>query len=115
MFGPEKEGQPSFQMELSGNFGSCVPLRQDSAGTIRLGSNSPFDAPIIDPNILSTKKDIEQLVECLRDYLLPFFKGLMEQGLLSPGNIDPDSSDEELYNFVLQNVGSNHHPTGFGL
>jgi choline dehydrogenase len=112
MFGPEWEGQTSFQMELSGNFGSCVPLRQDSQGTVRLQSNSTADPPLIDPNILSTQNDIDRLVECLRDYLLPFFKGLIAKGLLSPGNINPDASDEELYDFVVANVGTNHHPVG---
>jgi choline dehydrogenase len=112
MFGPEPEGQTSYQMELSGNFGSCVPLRQESAGTVRLQSNSSLDAPLIDPNVLSTSNDVEALVVCLRDFLLPFFKGLIAKDLLSPGNIDPDASDEDLQTFVINNIGTNHHPVG---
>jgi choline dehydrogenase len=112
MFGPEPTGLTKFQIELSGNYGSCVPLRQESHGTVRLQSNSPFALPLIDPNVLSTTNDIDQLVECLRDYLLPFFDGLIQQGLLSPGNLDPSATDEELRSFVIQNVASNHHPVG---
>jgi choline dehydrogenase-like flavoprotein len=44
--------------------------------------------------------------------LLPFFKGLIAKGLLSPGNINPDADDEELNDFVVANVGTNHHPVG---
>jgi choline dehydrogenase len=112
MFGPEPEGQTSYQMELSGNFGSCIPLRHDSVGTVRLQSNSALDAPLIDPNILSTSNDVETLVDCLRDFLLPFFKGLIAKDLVSPGSIDPDASDEDLLTFVINNIGTNHHPVG---
>jgi choline dehydrogenase len=112
MFGPEPEGQTSYQMELSGNFGSCVPLRHDSAGTVRLQSKNSLDAPLIDPNILSTSNDVETLVDCLRDFLLPFFKGLIAKDLLSAGNIDPDASDEDLRTFVINNIAPNHHPVG---
>ena len=36
----------------------------------------------------------------------------MDQGLLSPGNLDPNASDDELYDFVVSNIASNHHPVG---
>ena len=112
IFGPEPTGQTKFQLEVSGNFGSCVPLRQESQGTIRLQSNSYDDQPVIDPNILSTENDVNDLVECLRDFLLPFWKNVMDQNLVSPGNLNPDATDDELKEFVLENIASNHHPVG---
>lgn len=113
MFGPETTGQTTFQFELSGNFGSCVPLRQQSAGTVRLRDEALESPPLIDPNILSVEADIDELVECLEHYLLPFFADLIEKGLMAPGNIDPSTvTTAEIRQFVLDNVASNHHPVG---
>ncbi|QRW12253.1 GMC oxidoreductase [Ceratobasidium sp. AG-Ba] len=41
-------------------------LRPTSKGKIRLRSNDPFDAPIIDPNYLSTQHDVDAIVRGMR-------------------------------------------------
>ena len=113
MYGPETSGQTSFQIEISGNYGSCVPLRQESSGTVRLKDAALESPPLIDPNILSVESDIDDLVEGLEKYVLPFFADLVAKGLLAVGNIDPSTATKaDLRRFVLDNVTTNHHPVG---
>lgn len=112
VFGPEKKGPPSYQMEISGNFGSITPLRTQSVGTVRLGS-ADVDTPVtIDPNILGTAEDVQLYVDGLRTILIPFFRSLVDQNLISEGNFDLDWNDDELVDFVFKNLETNHHPTG---
>lgn len=39
------------------------PMRQSSRGTLKLRSANPSDLPIVDPNYVSTDKDLRELVE----------------------------------------------------
>ena len=112
VFGPEPQGPTSYHMELSGTFGSIVDLRAESRGTVRLQSSNPKDPPVIDPNVLSTTRDVEALVTGLKTILIPFFTSLVNQDLVTEGNFRLSQSDDELRDWVLQNVGTNHHPTG---
>lgn len=47
-------------------------LQPQSRGTIKLGSNDPYDPPLIDPNYMADPRDVEDVVEgnveiyCLR-------------------------------------------------
>lgn len=112
VFGPEQNGPPSYQMEVSGTFGSITPLRTESVGTVRLGS-ADADTPVtIDPNIISTAEDLQLYVDGLNTILIPFFRSLVDQNLISEGNFDLNWNDEELVDFVSGNLMSNHHPTG---
>ncbi|CAM9454881.1 unnamed protein product [Laminaria digitata] len=112
IFGPEKEGPPSYQMEVSGTFGSITPLRTESVGTVRLASADP-DAPVkIDPNILATAEDLQLYVDGFKTILIPFFRSLVDQNLISEGNFNLDWNDEELVDFVVNNISTNHHPSG---
>jgi choline dehydrogenase len=110
MFGPEAKGATSYQFELSGTYGSSIPLRQQSQGTVTLNSTDPLDPPIIDPMILS--EDVDAVVLGLQNYILPFFKALVNQGALEVGNISPNATLAELQDFVATNMASNHHPVG---
>ena len=112
IFGPEERGTPSYQFEISGGFGSVVPLRAKSVGEVTLGSNNPDDAPMINPRILSSQEDLDALVTGLRFFILPFFKDLVDQGIYSVGNINPLASNKELVDFVRNNINSSHHPVG---
>lgn len=113
MFGPETSGQTTYQFTVSGNFGSVSPLRQESSGTVRLLSNNFADAPVIDPNALSTAADVDVLVTGLKDFLLPFFGNLISQGLVTAGQLDPATATEaELRTYVLDNVSPGHHAVG---
>lgn len=112
IFGPEKDGPPSFQMELSGTFGSVTPLRQDSMGSVRLQSTDPMAPPLIDPNVLGTSDDIKRLVKGLKTMLIPYFSSLVDQNLIAEASFSLSMSDDELWHYVVNNVGTNHHPTG---
>jgi|UniRef100_A0A8J9X4R4 choline dehydrogenase len=112
MFGPEQQGQPSFQFELAGNFGSVVPLRQVSTGTVRLQSSDPMASPIIDPNVLSTSSDVDNMVDGLENYLLPFFQGLIDKNLVTTNSLSPSASAEEIRQYVIERFDTNHHPVG---
>lgn len=112
-FGPETSGQTTYQLSLSGNFGSVSPLRQESVGTVLLGSSTFSDLPIIDPNVLGTTNDVDVLVAGVKDFLLPFFGSLIDSGFLSAGSLDPaTATDAEIRMYVLDNVSSGYHAVG---
>jgi choline dehydrogenase len=84
-----------------------------SRGTVRLGSSSPADAPVIDPNYLSDPDDLRMLIdgirmsreigraEALREWTRDeFFPGA---GL---------SSDAELTTYIRETVSTWFHPVG---
>ena len=112
IFGPEKDEAPSFQMELSGTFGSITPLKASSAGSLTLVSTDPSVPMSIDPNILSTAEDVELYMTGFRTILIPFFESLVEQGFITEGNFRLDVDDAELQTFIVENVSTNHHPVG---
>lgn len=115
MWGPEETGPTTYQFEISGTYGSVVALRQDSVGTVKLGSSDPQGKVVIDPNVLSTEKDVRTLVDGLKLYLLPFFQDLVDKGLVTVGafgGLDPLSTDEQLRDYVLNTVSSSYHPVG---
>ena len=112
IFGPEKNGPPSYQMEVSGNFGAITPLRTANVGTVRLASADP-DTPVnIDPNILSTAEDLQLYVDGIKTILVPFFQSLVDQNLISEGNFNLDWNDDELVDFICEDISTKHHPTG---
>lgn len=82
MFGPEKNGQTTYQFEISGIYGGVTPLRAESVGEVTLNSSDPNDSPLIDPRAVSTKNDLAAFVVGLRDYILPFFAQLIKKGLV---------------------------------
>lgn len=112
VFGPETTGPPSFQMELSGTFGSITPLCQDSVGFVKLVSSNPMEPLEIDPKVLDTPGDIDRMVEGLQTMLIPFFQSLVDQNLIAQASFSLSQTEEELRNFVINNTGTNHHPTG---
>lgn len=88
-------------------------LRPRSRGTVRLASNNPADAPLIDPNYWADPHDREMSIRGLKlaqqimrqDALKPFV-----QSEHLPG---PDvRSDEDYFNFACQNAKTDHHPAG---
>ncbi|WP_299005745.1 GMC family oxidoreductase N-terminal domain-containing protein [uncultured Shewanella sp.] len=111
-FGPEKRKATTYQFEISGGYGSVVPLKATSVGEVRLASANPEDYPLIDPNVLSTQADLEMLVTGVKDYLLPFFGDLVQKNIYSPINISPLATEQEIVDFVRENTESKHHPVG---
>ena len=47
-----------------------VLLHPQSNGTIRLKSTDPFESPIIDPNYLAVREDVDVLVDGNRTFYL---------------------------------------------
>lgn len=112
LFGPEKRKATTYQFEISGGYGSVVPLKATSVGEVRLASANPEDYPLIDPKVLSTQEDLDSLVIGLKNYLLPFFGDLVQKGVYSPINISPAATEQEIVDFVRANTESKNHPVG---
>jgi choline dehydrogenase len=116
VFGPETEGPTTFQFELSGTYGSVVPLRSNSIGTVTLRSASSEDAPVIDPNILSDPNDLSIIIQGIRTFILPFFSYLRTSTNVTSAGYSLDTSleytDMDLENFVRSNINTSHHPVG---
>ncbi len=88
-------------------------MRPESCGSVRLRSNDPSDAPLIDPNYLATDRDRYEMREGLkmgRDLLAqPAFRSFHKCEDL-PGPLV--KTDDELDAFIRQNASSAHHPCG---
>jgi len=88
-------------------------LRPRSRGTVRLASNDPAAAPLLDPNYWSDPHDREMSLRGLKlvreilsqDALKPFVK---REAL--PGS--DIQSDEDVFNFACANAKTDHHPAG---
>ena len=89
------------------------PMRPESRGTVRLASDNPVDAPLIDPNYLATERDRHEMREGLkmgREVLSqPAFKDFHRREDL-PG--DDVRSDAELDAFIREDASSAYHPCG---
>jgi choline dehydrogenase len=88
-------------------------VRPMSRGWIRLGSNDPLHAPLVNPNYLSAESDVERLiygVKLARDIFgTKAFSTWVKQELM-PG---PDvHGHSRLRDFVRQNADSYHHQAG---
>ena len=88
-------------------------LRPGSRGTVRLASNDPAAAPLIDPNYWQDPHDRAMSIRGLKmvqeimaqDALKPFVKREVLPG--------PDvQSDEDYFNFACAHAKTDHHPAG---
>ena len=88
------------------------PMRQTSRGWIRLKSNNPTEAPLIDPNYLSTEKDKADLRQCVRLIREIFGQKAFDEFRgreVAPG-VDA-KTDEELDRFVREKCDTDYHPS----
>jgi choline dehydrogenase-like flavoprotein len=88
-------------------------VRPLSRGWIRLASANPLDKPLVNPNYLSIRSDLERLVqgvEIARDiFATKAFSEWVKQEVM-PG---PDvRSNEQLRNFVVGKADTYHHQVG---
>jgi len=88
-------------------------LRPDSRGSLRLASGDPMVAPLIDPNFLGERSDIERLVrgfkitrEILGQSALASFGG--RELAASAGA----QTDEEIEQFIRDRADTIYHPVG---
>lgn len=88
------------------------PMRSKSRGTVRLRSNDPSHAPIIDPQYMTHEDDWTEMRAGIR-----LTRELFEQNALAAyrgGEIAPGSkvnSDRELDEFIASQVESAYHPS----
>ena len=88
-------------------------MRPRSRGTVRLASDNPNDAPLIDPNYWADPYDKEMSIKGLR-----MAREIMNQQALKPYVLRehlPGShrkTDAELCDYACENAKTDHHPAG---
>jgi choline dehydrogenase-like flavoprotein len=88
-------------------------LRPDSRGSISLASGDPMAAPLIDPNFLSERNDIERMVrgfKITRNILAQ--KALAEYGGRELPASAAARTDEEIEAFIRGHADTIYHPVG---
>lgn len=89
------------------------PMRPESRGTVRLTSDNPSDAPLIDPNYLATDRDWYEMRQGLkmgREVLAQeAFRAFHRREDLPGPNV---RSDAELDAFIREDASSAYHPCG---
>ncbi len=88
-------------------------LHPRSRGTVRLASNDPTTAPLIDPNYWSDPHDLKMSLEGLKiareimqqDALKPY---VMAERLPGPKVV----TDDDLFDYACANAKTDHHPVG---
>lgn len=109
-----KNNKASLKPEPYSGFLLCFnPCRPTSRGSIEIASNNPRDAALIDPNYLSTEKDIAEVIQgsrLLRKLMqAPALKGVTVKEVL-PG--PAVASDEQMLQYFRQHSGSIYHLCG---
>ncbi|NXB46031.1 CHDH protein, partial [Leucopsar rothschildi] len=88
------------------------PMRSTSVGWLKLKSSDPNDHPIIEPNYLSTERDIWEFRQCVKLTREIFAQKAFEKFRgpeIQPGN--HVQSDKEIDAFIRQKADSAYHPS----
>lgn len=112
VFQPARRPPPSFPFPFGHGFAlSPVGLYPRSRGRITLASPEPFDAPLIDPNLLSAPGDVEPLVRAIRlvrrIFAAPAFAKYRAEEAV-PGAAA--QSDADLVGYIRTQAYTVHHP-----
>ena len=101
------------QMKNAGVTLNSAYMRPRSRGTVRLASNDPAAAPLIDPNYWEQSHDRDMAIRGLK-----LAQEIMRQAPLAPF-IDrevlpgPDiQSDKDYFDYACANAKTDHHPAG---
>jgi choline dehydrogenase-like flavoprotein len=112
VFQPAKRPGPSFPYPVGHGFAiSPVGLYPRSRGRVTLASPDPFDAPLIDPNLLSAPEDLSPLINGMRLARKIFASAAFAKYRAqetSPGSAA--ASDAELAAYVRAGAYTVHHP-----
>jgi choline dehydrogenase-like flavoprotein len=88
-------------------------LRPKSRGSLQLASNNPLDAPLIDPNFLGERDDMDRLITGFK-----IMRNLLQQPALTKlgGTESAKSasavSDLDIEQFIRNNADTIYHPVG---
>ena len=88
-------------------------LRPKSRGTIKLDSNDPLAKPLIDPNFLAQRDDMERMIRAVR-----VTRTIMEQSALTGIGARESArsasarTDQQLEHFIRDNADTIYHPVG---
>jgi choline dehydrogenase-like flavoprotein len=101
------------KMQNAGVTLNTAYLRPSSRGTVRLASNDPTQAPLLDPNYWADPHDRTMAIKGLR-----LARELLRQSALKryvksevlPG--DGLTSDADLFDYACQHSKTDHHPVG---
>ncbi len=90
----------------------CV-LRPKSRGSVALASANPVDAPLIDPNFLADRDDLERLMRGFK----AMRRILQQPALASPGARELPASagaqtDAQIETFIRNHADTIYHPVG---
>ena len=88
-------------------------LRPKSRGTVALASANPVDAPLIDPNFLADRDDLDRLVRGFK----AMRRVLQQPALASPGARELPASagaqtDAQIETFIRNHADTIYHPVG---
>ncbi|HET6467615.1 MAG TPA: choline dehydrogenase [Geminicoccaceae bacterium] len=89
------------------------PMRPESRGELRLRSADPRDHPLIEPNLLASERDQEEMRACVRltreIFAQPAFDPFRGPEIMPGASV---RSDAEIDAFVRQKADSAYHPCG---
>ena len=109
-----KSNKASLKPEPYSGFLLCFnPCRPTSRGSIEIASNNPRDAALIDPNYLSTQKDIDEVIQgsrLMRHIMqAPALKSITVEEVLPGPAVE---TDEQMLQYFRENCGSIYHLCG---
>ncbi|KPW15927.1 Glucose-methanol-choline oxidoreductase [Pseudomonas cannabina pv. alisalensis] len=109
-----KNNKASLKPEPYSGFLLCFnPCRPTSRGSIEIASNNPREAALIDPNYLSTQKDIDEVIQgsrLMRKIMqAPALKSITVAEVLPGPAVE---TDEQMLQYFRENCGSIYHLCG---
>ncbi|WP_440972759.1 GMC family oxidoreductase [Pseudomonas koreensis] len=109
-----KNNKASLKPEPYSGFLLCFnPCRPTSRGHVEIASKNPRDAALIDPNYLSTQKDIDEVIQgsrLMRTIMnAPALKSITVDEVLPGPAVE---TDEQMLQYFRDNCGSIYHLCG---
>ncbi|MEC5211226.1 choline dehydrogenase-like flavoprotein [Psychrobacter sp. PL15] len=86
-------------------------LRPESRGTVKLASNDPSEAPLIDPNYLSHPKDVEHMVAGAERTRAIMQEEAMAK-FITKDYAGPDIEKDGLLGYIRNKADTIYHPVG---
>ncbi|UAB73152.1 GMC family oxidoreductase [Vibrio sp. SCSIO 43132] len=92
---------------------TTVVIKPKSRGWVKLASSNPEDMPLVSPNLLSEKEDMDEMIAAQRFFVRAFQEGPLSQRIKQVAVPDPnDLTDEAIALHCQKTVKTNYHPSG---